>query len=360
MEFHIYPDFFVCELIFLIILEISDKWIGLYCGLILQSICIQNIVCGGVQGLVKYVLKKLLFMLLSLFILASMTFFLMKAIPGDPFTSEKRVSPEIRALLEEKYGLDKPMYVQYFKYIGDIVQGDFGVSMNYLNQGVTDMITKTFTASLKIGVFAIIISIIVGVLLGLLAAVYHRKLIDDVTMVLAVIGIAVPSFLLASLLQYVFAFKLGWFNVMGFDGPLDYVLPVAALSASPIAFIARLTRSSMLEVLHADYIKTAKAKGLKWPAIMFKHVVRNGILPVVTYVGPMTANIITGSVVIEQIFNIGGIGKVFVESITNRDYTMIMGITIFYGILLMFARFLTDIAYVLVDPRIKLESRKGA
>jgi len=289
-----------------------------------------------------------------------MTFFLMKAIPGDPFTSEKRVSPEIRALLEEKYGLDKPMYVQYFKYIGDIVQGDFGVSMNYLNQGVTDMIVKTFTASLKIGIFAIIISIIVGVLLGLLAAVYHRKLIDDVTMVLAVIGIAVPSFLLASLLQYVFAFKLGWFNVMGFDGPLDYVLPVAALSASPIAFIARLTRSSMLEVLHADYIKTAKAKGLKWPAIMFKHVVRNGILPVVTYVGPMTANIITGSVVIEQIFNIGGIGKVFVESITNRDYTMIMGITIFYGILLMFARFLTDIVYVLVDPRIKLESRKGA
>ncbi|MGO4530990.1 ABC transporter permease [Paenibacillus sp. 2TAF8] len=310
--------------------------------------------------MLKYVLKKLLFMLLSLFILASMTFFLMKAIPGDPFTSEKRVSPEIRALLEEKYGLDKPMYVQYFKYIGDIVQGDFGVSMNYLNQGVTDMIVKTFTASLKIGIFAIIISIIVGVLLGLLAAVYHRKLIDDVTMVLAVIGIAVPSFLLASLLQYVFAFKLGWFNVMGFDGPLDYVLPVAALSASPIAFIARLTRSSMLEVLHADYIKTAKAKGLKWPAIMFKHVVRNGILPVVTYVGPMTANIITGSVVIEQIFNIGGIGKVFVESITNRDYTMIMGITIFYGILLMFARFLTDIVYVLVDPRIKLESRKGA
>lgn len=310
--------------------------------------------------MVKYVLKKLLFMLLSLFILASMTFFLMKAIPGDPFTSEKRVSPEIRALLEVKYGLDKPMYVQYFKYIGDIVKGDFGVSMNYLNQGVTEMIIKTFSASLKIGIFAIIISIIVGVLLGLLAAVYHRKLIDDVTMVLAVIGIAVPSFLLASLVQFVFASKLGWFNVMGFDGPLDYVLPVVALSASPIAFIARLTRSSMLEVLHADYIKTAKAKGLKWPAIMFKHVVRNGILPVVTYVGPMTANIITGSVVIEQIFNIGGIGKVFVESITNRDYTMIMGITIFYGILLMFARFLTDIVYVLVDPRIKLESRKGA
>lgn len=252
------------------------------------------------------------------------------------------------------------MYEQYLKYMGGIVQGDFGVSMKYLNQSVSEMIVKTFTASLKIGIFAIIISVIVGVLLGLLAAVYHRKLIDDVTMILAVIGIAVPSFLLASLIQFVFASKLGWFNVMGFDGPLDYVLPVAALSASPIAFIARLTRSSMLEVLHADYIKTAKAKGLKWPAIMFKHVVRNGILPVVTYVGPMTANIITGSVVIEQIFNIGGIGKVFVESITNRDYTMIMGITIFYGILLMLARFFTDIAYVLIDPRIKLESRKGA
>ena len=167
-----------------------------------------------------------------------------------------------------------------------------------------------------------------------------------------------PSFVVASLLQYVFASKLHWLPTMGFKGPLYYVLPVAALTAQPIAFIARLTRSSMLEVLHADYIKTAKAKGLGWMAILFRHVIRNGIMPVITYLGPMTADIVTGSVVIEQIFGIGGIGKQFVQAISVRDYPLIMGITIFYGVLLMVARFITDVAYVFVDPRIKLSGRK--
>lgn len=308
--------------------------------------------------MMRYLISKFFYMLLSLFILISVTFFLMKAIPGNPFMSEKATSPEIQARLMEQYGLDKPVYVQYLKYLGDIASGDFGISMKKLNQSVTDIIGQTFTVSLKLGSVAIIISIIVGILLGMLAALYHRRLIDNIAMILAIMGIAVPSFVLASLIQFYFAQSLGWFNVMGFDGPLDYVLPVAALSAQPIAFIARLTRSSMLEVLHTDYVKTAKAKGLQPVAIMFKHVVRNAILPVVTYVGPMTANIITGSVVIERIFGIGGIGKVFVDSITTRDYTMIMGVTIFYGILLMVARFITDIAYGLIDPRIKLTGGK--
>ncbi|ADO57519.1 MULTISPECIES: ABC transporter permease [Paenibacillus] len=306
----------------------------------------------------RYLISKFIFMLISLLILISATFFLMKAIPGNPFMSERATSPEIQARLMEQYGLDKPVYVQYFKYLGDIVTGDFGISMKKLNQNVSDIIGQTFMVSLKLGLVAIIVSIIVGILLGMLAALYHRRLIDTVAMILAILGIAVPSFVLASLIQFFFAQKLELFNVMGFEGPMDYVLPVAALSAQPIAFIARLTRSSMIEVLHADYIKTAKAKGLKSITIMFKHVVRNAILPVVTYVGPMTANIITGSVVIERIFGIGGIGKVFVESITSRDYTMIMGITIFYGVLLMLARFITDVAYGFIDPRIKLSGGK--
>ncbi|KAF6572348.1 ABC transporter permease [Paenibacillus sp. SEL3] len=306
----------------------------------------------------RYLISKFIFMLISLLILISATFFLMKAIPGNPFMSERATSPEIQARLMEQYGLDKPVYVQYFKYLGDIVTGDFGISMKKLNQDVSDIIGQTFMVSLKLGLVAIIVSIIVGILLGMLAALYHRRLIDTVAMILAILGIAVPSFVLASLIQFFFAQKLELFNVMGFEGPMDYVLPVAALSAQPIAFIARLTRSSMIEVLHADYIKTAKAKGLKSITIMFKHVVRNAILPVVTYVGPMTANIITGSVVIERIFGIGGIGKVFVESITSRDYTMIMGITIFYGVLLMLARFITDVAYGFIDPRIKLSGGK--
>lgn len=306
----------------------------------------------------RYLINKFVFMLLSLFILISATFFLMKAIPGNPFMSEKATSPEIQARLMEQYGLDKPVFTQYLIYLGDIATGDFGISMKKLNQDVTEIISQTFMVSLKLGIVAIVVSIILGILLGMLAAMYHRKLIDNVAMVLAVLGIAVPSFVLASLIQYFFGLKLGWFHVMGFNGPLDYVLPVAALSAQPIAFIARLTRSSMLEVLHADYIKTAKAKGLNSFTIMFKHVIRNAILPVVTYVGPMTANIVTGSIVIERIFGIGGIGKVLVESITTRDYTMIMGVTIFYGILLMLARFITDVAYVFIDPRIKLTGGK--
>ncbi|CAH1196209.1 Oligopeptide transport system permease protein OppB [Paenibacillus auburnensis] len=310
------------------------------------------------MGMVRYVANKLFYMLVSLFVLISATFFLMKAIPGDPFTSEKKVPPEIKARLYEQYGLDKPLYHQYFKYLGDIAQGDLGVSMKRLNQDVTHLIGQTFSASLKLGVVAIIVSVIVGVFLGMIAALYHRKFIDSAAMVLAVLGIAVPSFVVASVLQYVLAYKFHWVPVSGFKGPIYYILPVAALSAQPIAFIARLTRSSMLEVLHADYIKTAKAKGLSWAAILSRHVLRNGILPVVTYLGPMTANVVTGSVVIEQIFGIGGIGKQFVEAIGVRDYTVIMGITIFYGVLLMLARFITDIAYVFVDPRIKLTGGK--
>jgi oligopeptide transport system permease protein len=308
--------------------------------------------------MIRYLINKLFYMLVSLFVLISATFFLMKAIPGNPFQSEKKVPPEIMARLYAQYGLDKPLHEQYLKYLGNIIHGDLGISMKHLNQDVSDLIFKTFSASLKLGIVAIIVSVIVGVLLGMLAALYHRKLIDNVAMVLAVLGIAVPSFVLASMLQFFFAFKIHAFPVVGFKSPINYVLPVAALSAQPIAFIARLTRSSMLEVLHAEYIKTAKAKGLNWWTIMFRHVIRNGIMPVITYLGPMAANVVTGSVVIEQVFGIGGIGKQFVESITNRDYTLIMGITIFYGVLLMFARFISDLLYVVIDPRVKLTSRK--
>ncbi|MDN4069787.1 ABC transporter permease [Paenibacillus sp. FSL R5-0407] len=308
--------------------------------------------------MVRYIANKLFYMLISLFILISATFFLMKAIPGSPLTSEKQVPPAIQERLKEQLGLDKPVYQQYFKYLGDVVQGDLGISMKKINQDVSGIIGQTFSASLKLGLVAIIVAVIVGVVLGMLAALYHRKLIDNVAMVLAVLGIAVPSFVVASLLQYVFSSQLHWLPTMGFKGPMYYILPVAALTAQPIAFIARLTRSSMLEVLHADYIKTAKAKGLTWLAILWRHVIRNGIMPVITYIGPMTANIVTGSVVIEQIFGIGGIGKQFVEAISTRDYPVIMGITIFYGILLMLARFLTDIAYMLVDPRVKVNKGK--
>jgi len=293
-----------------------------------------------------------------MFVLASLTFGLMKVIPGDPFMSEKAVPPEVKAKLFAQYGLDKPILEQYGIYLNNILHGNLGVSMKLQNQEVTKVISDSFKYSLRLGLVSIVVSVIVGVSLGMLAALKHRKLLDNVAMVVAVIGISVPSFVLASFMQYAFGVKLMWLPVAGLDGPLTYIMPVLALSALSIAFIARLTRSSMLEVLSADYIKTARAKGLTAGTILRRHVLRNGILPVVTYIGPLAANVITGSVVIESIFGISGLGKVFVQVITNRDYPMIMGITLFYGIILMVARFATDISYGFIDPRIKLRSRK--
>jgi oligopeptide transport system permease protein len=298
-------------------------------------------------------------MLLSLFILASATFFLMKVIPGDPFMSEKAVPPEIKEKLMAYYGLDKPLLEQYGTYLKKLATGDLGMSMKRQHSTVVGIITGSFGYSLQLGVIAIIVSVIVGLALGMVAALYHRKFLDNFAMIIAVIGVSVPNFVLASVMQYVLGVKFQIFNVAGLNGPFDFVMPVIALSALPIAFIARLTRSSMLEVLQSDYIKTARSKGLAKQVVMIRHALRNGILPVVTYVGPLTANIITGSVVVEQIFGIPGLGKFFVESVGNRDYTLIMGITLFYAAILMLARFLTDVMYVFVDPRIKLNNGKG-
>ncbi len=308
--------------------------------------------------MVRAILVKIGYTLISLFILASATFFLMKAIPGDPFQSEKAIPPAIKANIEARYGFDQPIMKQYVMYMNNLLHFDLGVSMKRQYWTVERIIKDSVGYSARLGGLAVLFSAAVGVGLGLIAALKHRKLLDHLTMLVAVIGISVPSFVLATLLQYVFAVKLRIFDVAGLNDPLDYVLPVLALSAMPIAFIARLTRSTMLEALHADYIRTAKAKGLPGAVILVKHALRNSILPVVTYLGPLTANIITGSVVIEQIFGVPGLGKYFVQSVTNRDYTLIMGIALFYGILLMVARLLTDVAYVLIDPRIKLSSGK--
>ena len=308
--------------------------------------------------MLRAVLVKIAYTVVSLFILASATFFLMKAIPGDPFQSEKAIPPAIKANIEARYGLDQPIMTQYVKYMNNLLHGDLGMSMKRQFWTVERVIKDSFAYSAKLGVFAILFSVVIGVGLGLIAALKHRKLLDHITMLIAVIGISVPSFVIATLLQYGFAVKLRFFDVAGLNDPLDYVLPVMALSAMPIAFIARLTRSTMIEALHADYIRTAKAKGLPGAVIMIKHALRNSILPVVTYLGPLTANIITGSVVIEQIFGIPGLGKYFVSSVSNRDYTLIMGIALFYGVILMAARLFTDVAYVLIDPRIKLSGGK--
>lgn len=309
--------------------------------------------------MIRYISWKFVYLLISMLVLASATFFLMKAIPGDPFMSERAVPPEIKAKLLAHYGLDQPVIVQYGNYLKNLLQFDLGMSMKRQHLTVVGIIGTSFVYSLQLGIVSLVVSVILGLALGMIAALHHRKFFDDAAMVLAVLGVSIPNFVLASMLQYVLGVKLGMFHVAGLNSPFDFVMPTIALSALPIAFIARLTRSSMLEVLNADYIKTAKSKGLPGTLIMMRHALRNGILPVVTYLGPLTASVITGSVVVEQIFGIPGLGKYFVESVSNRDYTLIMGITLFYGIILMATRFLTDVAYGFIDPRIKLSAGKG-
>ena len=299
-------------------------------------------------------------MLLSLFILISATFVLMNAVPGSPLQSEKATSPQIQKNLEAHYGLDKPLIVQYGIYLKKLANFDLGISMKKKYQSVNKLIAGSYGSSLKLGLVAVATSVLAGCALGIIAALYHRKFLDNAALVVSVIGLAIPSVVMAPLLQYLFAVKIRAFEVAGLNGPMDYVLPAVALSAAPIAFIARLIRSSMLEVLNSDFIKTAKAKGLAGHMIVWRHALRNSMLPVVTYLGYLIANVITGSVVIEQIFAIPGIGKFFVQSVLDRDYPFIMGITIFYAILLMASRFLSDLAYALVDPRLRLQTGRVA
>lgn len=300
-------------------------------------------------------------MFLSLFLIVSATFFLMRAAPGGPFSAEKKLPPEIEANLNEFYGFDQPLYVQYFDYLKSVATLDFGPSFKYKGQTVNDLISNGFPVSFMLGMEAILLALAFGVLLGVISALKHNKWQDYTAMIIAVLGISVPSFIMATALQYTFAMKLELFPVARWESWAHTFLPALALASTPMAFIARLTRSSMLEVLNNDYIRTAKAKGLSKPVITVKHAMRNAMLPVVSYIGPLTAGILTGSFVIEKIFGIPGLGLHFVTSITNRDYTVIMGVTVFYSILLLASVLIVDILYGLIDPRIKLSGgKKGA
>ncbi|CAG9610807.1 ABC transporter permease [Pseudoneobacillus rhizosphaerae] len=306
----------------------------------------------------KYITRRLIYMVVSLYLIVTATFFLMRLAPGNPFTSEKKLPPEIEAALNEHFGLNDPWYAQYGDYLLRIAQWDFGPSFKYKTRTVNDLISEGFPVSLALGAQAILIALALGLILGIIAALYHNKWQDYGAMIIAVLGISVPSFIMATVLQYFFAIKWGLLPVARWDSFMHTILPSLALAASPMAFIARLTRSSMLEVLANDYIRTAKSKGLSKGVITVKHAIRNALLPVVSYMGPLSAGIITGSFVIERIFGIPGLGSHFVTSISNRDYTVIMGVTVFYSIILLVSILLVDIAYGLIDPRIKIAGGK--
>ncbi len=301
----------------------------------------------------KYVGKRILLALVTILIVSAITFFAMNLIPGGPFNSEKASSPEVQRVLEERYNLDKPVPEQYVIYMKNLLHGDWGVSLKTGRDIWTDMWEK-FQVSAKIGGMAAIAAIIGGVILGSLAALTRNRLPDRLIVFLTTLGTAMPSFVLATLLLLVFCLKLGWVPVWSSSNP-NYILPVIALCVYPMAYITRLTKTSMLDSLNQDYIRTAKAKGVSGVKVVFKHALRNALIPVVTYVGPMVASILTGSMVVESIFTIGGLGSTFVTSITNRDYTTIMAVTIFLAVLMVIANLITDIAYKFIDPRITLD-----
>ncbi len=310
----------------------------------------------GGENLIKYILKRLGISVVTIFIVITATFFLMRLMPGGPFDGEKPLPPEIKASLEAKYGLDKSLGEQYSMYLKDLLKGDLGPSMRYKGREVQEIIGYSFPASAKLGGVAVVISLIFGILLGIIAALKYNKWPDSVCMVLATLGVTLPSFVIATLLMYVFGVKLSLVPITGLDSLKSYILPSIALAGYSIAFISRLTRSKLLEVLKSDYIRTAKAKGVNGRRIMFKHALRNTLIPIVTYVGPLIAGILTGSFVVEKIFAIPGLGREFVTTITNRDYTTILGVTIFYSTLLILCNLIVDIMYVIIDPRIKLEN----
>lgn len=301
----------------------------------------------------RYLIKRFGYMLLALWVIVSATFFLMKAIPGDPFTEEKAIPEEIKKAMYEHYGLNDPWYVQYVRYLDSILHWDLGPSFKYKGRTVNDIISDGFPVSAALGLEALVLALSAGVLLGTLASLNQNLWQDYSAMVIAVVGISVPSFILASFLQYIFSIKLGILPVARWGTFQQSILPAISLAALPTAFIARLTRANMVEVLASDYIKTAKAKGLNRRQVVTRHAMRNALLPVVTYLGLLTANVLSGSFVVEKIFGIPGLGQWFVTSISNRDYTVIMGITVFYSILLLLAVFLVDVAYWFLDPRMR-------
>ncbi|HHU88765.1 MAG: ABC transporter permease subunit [Sphaerochaetaceae bacterium] len=304
----------------------------------------------------KYIIRRLLGVIPTLLVIITISFFIVRVAPGGPFDGERALPEVVKRNIEAKYHINDPLLVQYGRYMFDVLRGDLGPSYRYKDHDVNFYIFESLPNSMVLGVIAISISVIFGILSGMLAAIHQNSWIDYLSMALAVVGISVPLFVIGPVLQYVFAMKLGWLPTSGWfstgDGWKTVILPALTLAFADFATIARLTRSSMLETLRSDYIRTAKAKGMKSSSIIFKHAMKGTMLPIVSYLGPAFAGIITGSVVVEQVFRIPGLGKFFVQSSFNRDYTLIVGVVIVYSVILVIMNFLVDIVYSLLDPRI--------
>lgn len=305
--------------------------------------------------MLKYIGKRILVGLITMFILATTTFFAMKIMPGSPFASEgKFISVEAQEAMMKSYGLDRPVMEQYFSYMGNAIQGDFGTSYKRIGTNVTEIIAQSAPVTIRLGMTAFVIAIVVGISLGTVAALSKRKWVNNVVMFISTIGVSMPSFLIALLLMLSLGVWLRVLPIVGLTSPLHYIMPAVSLALYPISMISRLTRSSMLEVMKQDYMVLAKSKGSSPKAIIIKHALKNAMLPVITYAGPMIAFLTTGSFIVETIFSIPGIGNEFVSSVTNRDYPMIMGLTILLGAMVIILNIISDVVSAIIDPRIKL------
>ena len=303
--------------------------------------------------MLTYILKRFLMALLTIFLVIAITFFVMHAIPASPFSSEKAKSDAVIAALEAKYGFDKPVTVQFWNYLVNILHGDFGLSTGWVGNTVMELILGGFSYSARIGFTAGLIAIVLGVILGSVAAIRRDKFLDKIIQVITTALVSMPSFVMATILLLVFALQLNWLPSLG-NQPGGLVLPIISLSLYPMAYVTKLQRSSMLDVLGQDYIRTARAKGVSNTGVIFRHALKNTLTPVITYAGPMMAYILTGSMVGENIFSVPGLGRLFTNSMLRTDYMMIMGVTIFLATMIILMNFLGDILYKVVDPRIDL------
>lgn len=306
------------------------------------------------QKMTVYVLKRLVGTLVTLVVVASLTFLLLRILPGGPFDQDKVLAPEVLANIEAKYNLNAPLFTQYIDYMKGIAVGDLGESYKYIGRSVSDIIKESFPATFQLGIYAILVSFLIGIPAGLFSASKHNTSTDNAIMVLAVSGVSLPNFLFATIFILIFSIHLDWLPAALWTDTANYILPSIVLGIRPAAVIARLTRASVLDVIRSDYIRTARSKGLAERVVLFKHVLKNSLLPVLTYSGPLIAGVITGSFIIEHIFAIPGMGKHLIQSVTNRDYPLILGLTLLYSTVLIVANLVVDLLYSFFDPRIKL------
>lgn len=303
----------------------------------------------------KFVARRLLAIVPTMLVIVTITFFMIRLAPGGPFQAEREIPAEARAALQAKYGLDQPLFTQYLRYLQNAARFDFGPSYKFPSRSVREIVTGALPVSLELGGLAMLLALAIGIPIGAIAAIRQNSALDHGPMALAMLGVSIPNFVLGPILVFVFALSLRWLPPALWDGPSHKILPVATLAAIYVAYIARLTRGGMLEITRQDFIRTARAKGLSERMIVIRHALRGGLLPVVSFLGPAAARAVTGSIVVEKIFAIPGIGQYFVNAAFNRDYTLVMGVVIFYAGFLILFNLLVDVAYGLLDPRVQLE-----